>query len=186
MQLLRKIGTHALLLVVTSVCLSLCSGVARADSVTYTFTGSGLLAGTSFTYVSPSGFISSPTGELTVNPGGILNFPTAIIPPTQTLTSFAILPDTSIPSLEVLTFEVPGSDGAAENIPILPVDLSSFGTQEITSQRQIYGVYGTLVISPTVATPEPSSLALLLWGMLGLGFLAVTRKAFRPAKHSVG
>src|ERR1700681_4793903 len=37
---------------------------ARADTVTYTFTGSGSLAGTNFTYISTSGFLSFPTGNL--------------------------------------------------------------------------------------------------------------------------
>src|SRR5215467_7143365 len=84
-------------LVVAAIFICLSFGrTAKADSVTYTFTGAGLLVGTSFTYVSPSGFLSSPTGMLTVSPGGVLAGEFGFIP-TQTLLSFAIFPDPSFP-----------------------------------------------------------------------------------------
>jgi hypothetical protein len=183
MRSVRKITTIAVAFAAVLTCLGACSGVARADSVTYTFTGSGVFVGTAFTYVSASGFISSPTGNLTVSPSGVLNAPTLLFPPTpQPLTSFGVEPDTSIPSLEVLTF-----NEAAENIPILPITLSSFGSEQISSpSNQVNGVFGTLVITPTAA-PEPSSLAMLLLGLLGIAFLVMkknTPKSFRPAKRT--
>ena len=134
---------------------------ARADSVTYTFTGAGLLAGTSFTYVSPFGFLSSPTGMLTVSPGGVLAGEAI---PTQTLLSFAIFPDPSIPvGFEVLalTGEV-FPDTVAVFAPFSTIDLSAFSTvMLIQLNPQENPDLGTLVIAPTAA-PEPSSLATLL------------------------
>jgi hypothetical protein len=151
---LLELGRSGLPLAV--ICVSLSSGVARADSVTYTFTGSASLAGTTFSFTSPTGFISAPTGQLKVNPGGVLNAPFDLVPPTQTMASFAIFPDISVPSLEILALDTI-EEGPAAFIPILPLDLSSFGAQEVNSpSHQIEGVFGTLVISPTAAA-EPNS-----------------------------
>ena len=86
------------------------------------------------------------------------------------MVSFAIFPHISVPSLEILALDTI-EEGPAAFIPILPLDLSSFGAQEVNPpSHQIEGVFGTLVISPTAAA-EPNSLSLLLSGMLGLGFL---------------
>jgi len=134
---------------------------ARADNVTYTFTGAGLLAGTSFTYVSPSGFLSSPTGMLTVSPGGVLAGEAI---PTQTLLSFAIFPDPSIPvGFEVLalTGDV-FPDTVAVFAPFSAIDLTAFSTVMLIQPNPRENPdLGTLVIAPTAA-PEPSSLPTLL------------------------
>lgn len=133
--------------------LASASPLLHAESITYTYTGTGPLAGTTFTYVDPSGFLSLPTVELTPttagdiylngdDEGGITGF------------SFA-----------AGEYTIGGSAGGFAIGPLPYYDLDTIGTQYIG--------FGDLNIEPT-ATPEPSSLLLLATG--GLVLLGATRR----------
>lgn len=72
--LARNSGKFRLVVSAIFACLTLGSGIARADTVTYTLTGAGYYAGTSFTYISSAGFLPIPT-----IPEGLQLIPTFMI-----------------------------------------------------------------------------------------------------------
>jgi len=111
---------------------SLTFGTAKADTVTYDFTGAGVLAGEDFTYVSTTGFLSLST--------------TSYAPTTETggVTSFEFAP--FIAGHELLTV----SYGATIfNAPVTGLDPTTAGTEN-------FGGVGTLVITDTPTVPEIS------------------------------
>jgi hypothetical protein len=61
----KRIAKLGLLVAVILTGLSIGAGTASADTVTYTFTGAGEVAGTNFTYVDTAGFLTLSTTELT-------------------------------------------------------------------------------------------------------------------------
>lgn len=176
-KLISKIGIVAAVIV---ICLSAGSGIARADSVTYTFTGAGILAGDDFTYVSPTGYMSLPSGPLPVTTasdfylcgfntglpitGWALNGPDAL----DAFLVFTNAPTTPPPAMgppAILSFSFGVTQSPAINmgqpITTTTLDLANAAGQPIAP-------LGTLT---AVATPEPSTISMLLSGMLRLGLL---------------
>jgi len=181
MRSLRSPARGALQLAILLACLGFGSRVARAESITYTFTGIGSFTGTDFSYTSPSGFLSSPTGILTVNPGGVV-VASIGLSGSVSLADFYLLPDVTLPSYDVLALDYsPGAPiGDPGFIVIDPLYLSSIGVQPVDSpSQQIPGVFMYLTIEPTPMA-EPSSLSLLLSGILALCLLAGVYRAFGP------
>jgi PEP-CTERM motif len=131
-------------------CLLLSGVSAHADTVTYTFTGTGRLLGTSFTYVDTAGFLSFDTGELTPTVATDLLFEGD----QGAITGFDFVSATNF-------YIFAGGLFTAEGTPP-PYQISAVTTGENLGS-------GTLTITDTssAATPEPSSLILLGTGLLG-------------------
>lgn len=135
--------------------LAFAAPLVRAESITYTYTGTGSLAGTIFTYLDPNGFLSLPTGELTPTTAGDVFYEGDNY---GQIFGFSFASDVYTISIGI---------GPVQVGPLPPYDLDTFGTQNIGD--------GNLNIEPTVAaTPEPSSLLLLATG--GLALLGATRR----------
>jgi hypothetical protein len=158
--ILGKIGLIAAALIFSSVLLA---PAAKADTITYTFTGipGTFLGGTSFTYVTSS-FLSFDTGELTpTTAGALVAFGNNLGP-------------------------VSGFDFVATNQIELFGSGSNFAETANTADNYFIGsatagenvlATGTLVITdvPSVAA-EPSTVGMLAIGVAGLFGLAFIRR----------
>lgn len=129
---------------------------AHASSITYTFTGSGLLSGTNFTYVTADGFLSFDTGVL--------------IPTTSTdlfigsydggaISGFDFIAPTAFKIFGTPyqnTFSIRGGD-------------SGYQISALTlSENLVDGSTLSITNTPTTVTPEPSTFLLLGTGVVGM------------------
>jgi hypothetical protein len=135
---------------------------ARAGSIKYTFTGAGKWTGTHFTYVSTAGYLSY--GETVV--------------PTDGLAVLFGMDPTVLTSIQFVSPTVILGSGGYDFLA------AETGTYNIGAPGiyKFYNSYdgdtfqGSLVISNSTTTPEPSSLLLFGTGLLGLA--PIRRKLF--------
>ena len=130
-----------------------CSPNRKAESVTYTFTGSGFLAGTDFTYIDPSGFLSFNSGNLT---------------PTTATDLLDGSDEGELVQFDFIDATDYSLSSAAQTF--LGLGLSTHYQIGSFTLGESLGS-GTLVIAPTSSTsvtPEPSSLILLGTGAIGI------------------
>jgi PEP-CTERM motif-containing protein len=138
---------------------------ARADTVTYTFTGADGLAGTNFTYVSTSGFLSFPTGNLVPTTAtdfffdGVDKGPLGTINFNSSTTIFFVSQGLEIGfnpaySLNILGDQVLGWPTFPKDSAILNISCPSCPP-------------------PISSAPEPSSLVMLATGIAGLIFVSL-------------
>jgi PEP-CTERM motif len=152
--------------------------VAAADTVTYTFVGAGGTSGTSWTLVDPDGFLTVPSGN--------------VISLVQTATDLILVdPMTGPEDFGPLTnirvgnppsepdyygIQLGSSSFTLASLFIPKADFTTPGTYDLADlvdlRNNLPADEGTLTIA---ATPEPSSLALMLSG-LGLALMTLMRK----------
>ncbi len=154
------------------------ANVVRADTVTYTFVGAAGTAGTSWTLVEMNGYLTPPTGNVI----GLVQTATDLILPDPMTGSDDFGPLTNIsvvsPPLEPDYYGISmGSSTFTLSLLFIPkADFTTPGTYELADFVDVdYNLpadQGALTIT---ATPEPSSVALILGGA-GLGLMILMRK----------
>jgi len=150
---LNLIGKLGLVVAGTVACLSLGSGIARADSVTYTFTGAGVLSGTDFTYISPSGFLSLSNNILAPNTTTDL-----FVSGTDEggITAFLVLPHSPLlsPTTQFISIDL----GPINEVGFATtgLDPTHFATETIDSFDTGAPLF-TLAITPTVPEIDPKN-----------------------------
>jgi len=152
---------------------------ARADSISYSYTGAGVFAGTQFTYISLSGYLSAaeyatPTTATDLYLNGVDFAPIAqivfFVDPTSARLYFCAPP-------------LNPNQGSAcyggpffSSLPSVPGTFLSVDNVSVAN-----GVDGTLVVSDlSVATPEPGTFSLMLIAIGLLGAMLVMRKRIAP------
>ena len=149
---------------------------ARADAVTYTFMGAGGTSGTSWTLVDPSGFLTVPSGNVI----GLVQTATDLIlvDPITGPQDFGPLTNISVfsPPLEPAYYgiQMGSSSFTLAGLFIPKADFTTPGTYELADIAELKSGLpadqGALTIT---ATPEPSSVALML---SGFGLMMLMRK----------
>jgi MYXO-CTERM domain-containing protein len=157
--ILGKIGFIAAALIFSSI---LMAPAAKADTITYTFTGDGIYAGTSFTYVTTS-FLSFSTTELTPTTAGNLEIAGNVF---GTVTGFEFI--------SANAFEVFAGGASNETVD----NGATYFINAATTGENVFAGTATLVITdtPSVTAPETSTLSMLVLGLAGLFGLAFFRR----------
>ncbi|HUK30537.1 MAG TPA: PEP-CTERM sorting domain-containing protein [Candidatus Acidoferrum sp.] len=158
--ILGKIGLVAAALLFSSILLA---PAAKADTITYTFTGEAgtFLGGTTFTYVTTS-FLSFDTGKLTPTTAG-------------TLFAFGVNLGT-VSGFDFIAANDIKIYGAGTNSAELLNNADNYFIGSATAGENVLAS-GTLVITDVASVAaEPSTLGLLAAGVAGLFGLAFIRK----------
>lgn len=132
---------------VALVCLLAFQVSAKADTITYDFTGTGWLSGTNFTYELSGDFLSFPSGNLApTTPGDLVIF------------GIDRGPVTSFDFLSLSSYTISSSSGSFSVSGGMNYSLSTLGTQVLR--------FGILTITdPPAALPEPSTFFLMAVGL---------------------
>jgi hypothetical protein len=139
-----KFGKFLLVAGVLIASLTLKAPTAKADSYTYTFTGSGSFLGDDFTYTSTSGFLA-PSNLIVVPDSASGGVSGMVFPSSDAL---------------LLRFAI----GQFEDVAGIPYSLTMLGDQILDG--------GDLSISrAAIAAAEPGTLGLMITGLGFLGFL---------------
>jgi hypothetical protein len=156
---IKVIRQLSLAIVALIACLTFGSGIARADSVTYTFTGAGAFVGSNFTYVSSNGFLPLTTGVLT---------------PTTASDLFVNGSDAGQFSGFSFTAIAPGAEALLFYTQPSPTGegVTGLNPAEFGDETLVYyggsGVIGSLSIQPTVPEIDPTGFASPLVLIAGL------------------
>jgi len=173
--------------------LLISSNPAKADSVTYSFSGSAWLTGTSFTYVSPSGFLSFDTGPLVpTTAGDVFFYDVSGAYFRNDIGQLATFDFASEDELILhtntgcsLDFTLVGGFSHAHSI--CPADQINAGSS-VLGFGYLLNVYtnfdvvgaGEIGVTPTQTgpgpAPEPSSLILLAFGLVAVSFVRRCRR----------
>ena len=157
------------------------ASAARADIITYTFTGAGGTLGTNWTLIDPNGYLTPPTGNVV----GLLQTDTDLILDDPIngpedfgpLTEIAFGTPPSEPSYYGM--QMASNSFTLATLFIPQVDFTTPGTYEFADfvevQNGLPADQGALTITAT-PTPEPSSVMLL---GIGLGLVIPLRRAAR-------
>jgi hypothetical protein len=153
-----KLGIAAAFLICSAILLA---PAAKADTITYTFTGDagGVLAGASFTYVTSS----------------FLSFDTGILGPT---TSSGVFPVLEFDFINPNDFYIVYLGSGLNLFSVTTYSIGASNAGEHLAFADGGAGLGTLVITDSSSTtaPEPSSILMLAAGLVGLIGLAFFRR----------
>ena len=160
----------------------LSAGTAKADDITYTFTASGPFAGTGFTYVSPIGDpLPWCSGcDLSLKAPG--SSATDLFIPGNDLGPIKFIQFAISPLLPGYTNVLSVFNGSGFGFSFL---FATSANLDVTGEIPLFGFEGglgspetlglqdgTLKVSASAAVPEPSTMVLLLVGILSLALLS--------------